>query len=128
MKRLIYCIVPIIILALTAPADASGGRLNRWGCHNSKTEGYHCHRHQEVKKTVAKPAKKPRRSKSVRRAFTEKSACPATGRFTERCPGYEVDHIVPLACGGSDTVENMQWLTARENRKKGSLGCKYEEN
>ena len=26
-------------------------------------------------------------------------------------PGYEVDHIVPLARGGADTPANMQWLT-----------------
>ena len=26
-------------------------------------------------------------------------------------PGYEVDHIVPLARGGADKPSNMQWLT-----------------
>ena len=26
-------------------------------------------------------------------------------------PGHVVDHIIPLACGGPDTPENMQWQT-----------------
>jgi hypothetical protein len=39
------------------------------------------------------------------------------------CPGYEVDHRIPLACGGADQPGNMQWLTRQANRKKGDLGC-----
>ncbi len=40
------------------------------------------------------------------------------------CPGYEVDHRTPLACGGSDSPGNMQWLTKSANRSKGAAGCK----
>jgi len=40
------------------------------------------------------------------------------------CPGYEVDHIEPLACGGADDSSNMQWLTKEANRAKGSEGCR----
>lgn len=28
-------------------------------------------------------------------------------------PGWVVDHIIPLCACGPDTVENMQWQTAR---------------
>jgi hypothetical protein len=28
------------------------------------------------------------------------------------------DHIVPLACGGPDTVSNLQWQTIRDARAK----------
>jgi 5-methylcytosine-specific restriction endonuclease McrA len=34
-----------------------------------------------------------------------------------------VDHVVPLACGGTDDASNMQWLTTEANRSKGDLGC-----
>jgi len=39
--------------------------------------------------------------------------------FYENCPdGYEVDHIIPLSKGGLHTLENLQYLTISENRKK----------
>jgi 5-methylcytosine-specific restriction endonuclease McrA len=31
---------------------------------------------------------------------------------------YEVDHIVPIAKGGSHTLDNLQIITAQENRSK----------
>jgi hypothetical protein len=33
-------------------------------------------------------------------------------------PGYVVDHIVPLECGGADTPSNMQWQTVAEAKAK----------
>ena len=40
-------------------------------------------------------------------------------KIYESCPnGYEVDHIVPLACGGLHHPDNFQYLPALENRKK----------
>ena len=33
-------------------------------------------------------------------------------------PGYEVDHIVPLAQGGADKPSNMQWLTIQAHKEK----------
>lgn len=35
-----------------------------------------------------------------------------------RCPGYVVDHIVPLMRGGTDSPENMQWQTRAEANAK----------
>jgi hypothetical protein len=40
-------------------------------------------------------------------------------KIYESCPtGYEVDHIVPLACGGLHHPDNFQYLPALENRRK----------
>lgn len=64
------------------------------------------------------------RSSAARNEFVRSNPCPATRRTTGKCPGYHVDHIVPLACGGPDSPKNMQWLTAEANLKKGSMGCK----
>src|SRR3989442_9337937 len=33
-------------------------------------------------------------------------------------PGYVVDHIVPLECGGADSPSNMQWQTIAEAKAK----------
>lgn len=35
-------------------------------------------------------------------------------------PGHEVDHIIPLSRGGLHHEDNLQYLTIRENRKKGN--------
>ena len=43
----------------------------------------------------------------------------AIKEFYLNCPeGYEVDHIIPISKGGLHTLENLQYLTILENRKK----------
>jgi 5-methylcytosine-specific restriction endonuclease McrA len=43
----------------------------------------------------------------------------ALQQFYLNCPeGYEVDHIIPISKGGLHTLENLQYLTVSENRKK----------
>jgi hypothetical protein len=51
-----------------------------------------------------------KRSRSVVTAFRARYACPSTGRHEGACPGWSADHVVPLACGGRDSVTNLQWL------------------
>jgi hypothetical protein len=58
------------------------------------------------------------RSREVAREFQWQHSCPSTGRATGACPGYVRDHIVSLACGGPDAVQNMQWQTVSEARAK----------
>lgn len=41
-------------------------------------------------------------------------------------PGYVVDHVVPLACGGADAPSNMQWQTVADAKAKDKVerrGC-----
>lgn len=58
------------------------------------------------------------RSRAAREAFRQSQPCPANGRTHGACPGYVVDHIMPLACGGPDIPSNMQWQTAAEGKAK----------
>jgi 5-methylcytosine-specific restriction endonuclease McrA len=61
-----------------------------------------------------------RRSESAKRAFLRQTGYPR-GR-----PGYIVDHIVPLACGGADNPSNMAWQTLEAARAKDRVerrGC-----
>ena len=110
-----------VVLAPVLPALAHGGGLNSEGCHNnSRTGDYHCHRSTYRTPSERAPA---RRSTSARSEFRRYAPCPSTGRTTGSCPGYEVDHVDPLACGGADAPWNMQWLTREQNRSKGDLGC-----
>ena len=75
------------------------------------------------------PAKKPaiKRSAAARSAFERLDPCPSTGRTSGACKGYVVDHVKPLACGGTDAPSNMQWQTVAAAKAKDNVeraGCK----
>ena len=67
--------------------------------------------------TVPADAKTPR-SSSAKTAFKKMQPCPATGSSKGACPGYVIDHVVPLDCGGADAPENMQWQTVADAKEK----------
>lgn len=50
------------------------------------------------------------RRADVLRAFRRVHPCPSTGKATGACPGWAIDHVIPLACGGCDSVSNLTWL------------------
>lgn len=53
-----------------------------------------------------------------RRAFMRENPCPATGQQRGKCPGWIVDHIVPICAGGLDRRDNMQWQTVEDAKRK----------
>lgn len=58
------------------------------------------------------------RSTTARHAFVKANACPATEQNRLPCPGYVIDHIKALACGGDDAPHNMQWQTIADAKAK----------
>ncbi|MBI5205412.1 MAG: HNH endonuclease [Nitrospirae bacterium] len=44
--------------------------------------------------------------------------CPSTGETSGSCPGYVIDHIIPIKRGGEDTPSNMQWQTLKDAKTK----------
>lgn len=52
------------------------------------------------------------------RAYRSEHPCPATGKTSGACPGYVVDHIVPLCAGGADHPDNMIWQQKAESVEK----------
>lgn len=52
------------------------------------------------------------------RAFRRTHPCPATGKAAGSCPGWVVDHVVPLCLGGADHPVNMQWQEREASLKK----------
>lgn len=58
------------------------------------------------------------RSSWAKAEFKTAHPCPATGHSSGACPGYVIDHIVPLACGGADAADNMQWQTIAAGKAK----------
>jgi hypothetical protein len=59
-----------------------------------------------------------KRSQSAKVEFKREHPCPATGAIKGPCTGYVIDHVVPLACGGADSPDNMQWQTVAEGKEK----------
>jgi hypothetical protein len=59
-----------------------------------------------------------KRNPVARRAFQSGHPCRATGKPSGACPGYLVDHVIPLKHGGADEPANMQWQKAPEARAK----------
>lgn len=51
-----------------------------------------------------------KRSTAVLNAFKRIHPCPVNGMTTGACPGWAIDHIIPLAACGCDSIPNLQWL------------------
>ena len=58
------------------------------------------------------------RSGAAKDAFKRQQPCPSTGRGSGACPGYVIDHVKPLECGGADAPSNMQWQTIAAGKAK----------
>lgn len=58
------------------------------------------------------------RSHSAKAAFQRLYHCPATDKPRGPCPGYIIDHVVPLCAGGADDPLNMQWQTVADAKAK----------
>lgn len=67
---------------------------------------------------IADAKSRIKRSSKAVRDFRISHMCPSTGAYTLKCPGYIVDHINPLACGGDDHPRNMQYQTVKEAKAK----------
>ena len=61
---------------------------------------------------------KGHRSQKAKKDFAKENICPSTGKNTLPCPGYVIDHVKPLACGGVDNPSNMLWQTVEEGKEK----------
>lgn len=63
------------------------------------------------------------RNWSVKNEFRKRWPCPTGASQYAACEGWQIDHVIPLACGGIDAVWNMQWLPVEIKTCAGEL-CK----
>lgn len=62
------------------------------------------------------------KSASIKTEFKRKAVCPSTGEYSQKCPGYWIDFIIPKKCDGPLAISNMQWLSIEDHKRK----TKYE--
>ncbi len=58
------------------------------------------------------------RGAAAKAEFRKTHPCPVTGKTTGACPGWQVDHAIPLCMGGADAPANMQWLQVETHQRK----------
>jgi hypothetical protein len=101
----------------SAPATATSSLPSSTASHayrrNYLAEGYSLH-----PSVIRDKNGKIKRSSSAKASFERQSPCPSTGRTNGRCPGYIIDHVNPLECGGADAPSNMQWQTTSDAKAK----------
>lgn len=61
------------------------------------------------------------RDPSQVRAFRKLNPCPSTNLTSGACPGWVVDHMIPLCAGGPDHLSNMAWQERQQSYRKDKL-------
>jgi len=122
----------LLLLALTVPPIFASGRGRSYGtsrsASRSSSRSSSSHRSYGARSRRSSTIKcygcardnrgHIKRSQRAVHSFRSAHPCPATGRTRGACPGYQVDHRVPLYQGGSDAPSNMQWLSTEQHKAK----------
>lgn len=84
--------------------------------HSKHSSSYHSYttRHHSVKAIGGHRDSYGR----IKRSSTAKERFMRQTGYPHGCPGYVVDHIIPLSKGGRDDPSNMQWQTKAEAKAK----------
>lgn len=104
-----YAALAACLLLLSSPAISKGG-----GTYGSYSSGSHGHSASAKRDASGKIARSPQ----AKHDFQKSHPCPATRGTSGSCPGYVVDHVVPLKRGGADAPSNMQWQTIEQAKQK----------
>jgi hypothetical protein len=102
--RMRFCVL-FLLLAVLCPVS--------YGRTYHRRPAYHAHPY------VQRDSRgRIKRSTAAKNAFKREHPCPSNGRSSGSCPGYVIDHVNPLECGGADSPANMQWQTIADSKAK----------
>jgi hypothetical protein len=90
-----------------------------WARFWSWSSGLFAHKH----KVKRNPNGRIERSTAAKDEFRRLDPCPSTKQARGPCPGYVIDHRIPLDCGGADAPSNMQWQTDEAAKTKDKIEC-----
>ena len=133
MYRAIRIAVALLIataLLLALPSTASASKSSGHSAHAASSKSSSA-KHTSTKPRETSPSRAvavPRDSHGhIKRSEATKAAFNQQTGYTNGRPGYVIDHIKPLACGGPDAPSNMQWQTieaAKAKDKVERLSCR----
>lgn len=72
---------------------------------------------KEVRKNIIK--RRAERLKNAKKDVSVQDLKKVYKFYKKKPKGYEVDHIIPLYFNGKHVIENLQYLTPTDNKKKG---------
>ena len=112
----------VALSLMLAPCDAvargSGGSHSS-GSHSSGQHSSKSYAHSKASPGVQRDNHgRIKRSAAAKDQFKRQQPCPSTGKSKGACPGYVIDHVVPLKQRGKDASENMQWQTKEAAKLK----------
>lgn len=120
-----YAVLLLLLLSIALPSTASSGShgtgrsRSHSSSHTRSYRGSHHHSGRAASSSIRRDTHgRIRRSAAAKHSFERQHPCPSTGRSSGRCPGYVVDHVRPLECGGADAPSNMQWQTVADGKAK----------
>ena len=117
MKKIISLALSLFICSPLLHARHSSGSHRSYSHRTCSSRSYRV-RSRSRTRVYSTRHGRIRRSAAAKDAFKREQPCPSTGRRSGACPGYVIDHVKPLACGGADDPLNMQWQTIAEGKAK----------
>jgi hypothetical protein len=111
MKPILAALMALLLIGGRSYARNSASSASH---HSASSHTYHARAHSTRSYSDVPRDRhgRIRRSEAAKRDFERQTGYPH-GR-----PGYVVDHIKPLACGGADDPSNMQWQTTADAKAK----------
>jgi hypothetical protein len=123
-KKFVNFVGLLLLLSIALPATAFRGSHSTGRSHSRSSSHLRSYKesHRTRRATSSAVSRnrhgRIRRSSAAKHSFERSIPCPSTGRTSGRCPGYVVDHVKPLECGGADSPGNMQWQTVAAGKAK----------
>ena len=113
MRRMLVAAMTAALMATPSLGEAKGKSSSQ-----KSHAGYDSHGRPHAEGVPRDSRGRIARAGQQKTEFKKKNPCPATGRSSGGCPGYVIDHVVPLKRGGADRPSNMQWQTKADAKAK----------